>query len=122
MCESVTVDGHTFTVCGMRRSRQRCKDCSNTATKLCDYPLSDGKTCSRPMCDHHAATVGEGLDYCLPHSLIGKTLRVKSGKHAGHTMKILDYGKEKYLGQCSCMHTGLLEQKHLQYLEMEPTR
>jgi hypothetical protein len=50
-----------------RRKAPRCKWCSNTSTKLCDYKLPSGKTCDAPMCDIHAKRIGPEVDHCMWH-------------------------------------------------------
>lgn len=34
---------------------------------LCDYPVGDGKTCDKPLCNGHARQVGPDLHYCHDH-------------------------------------------------------
>lgn len=44
-----------------------CADCSAPGDKLCDYPVGNGKTCDRSMCDDHASKIGPNMDYCEAH-------------------------------------------------------
>jgi hypothetical protein len=69
-CRSFRINGVAGIVCGLRRSRpKRCshKDCKAPGTKLCDWPIGDGKTCDKPLCDRHAVRVGDDTDYCRGH-------------------------------------------------------
>jgi hypothetical protein len=52
-------------VCG--RGLKSCHWCGRLQTKLCDFPLSDKKTCDASMCDEHATHAGKDLDYCPMH-------------------------------------------------------
>lgn len=63
-CERV---GDGF-LCGSGPRPIKCRWCSNTHTKLCDYPAGRGKTCNAPLCEDHADHVeGKDLDYCPIH-------------------------------------------------------
>lgn len=44
-----------------------CTDCAAIGDLLCDYPVGDGKTCDRPMCEDHGAEIGFDLHYCHAH-------------------------------------------------------
>ena len=44
-----------------------CADCLGFGDFLCDYPVGDGKTCDRLMCDDHANQIGEEIHYCETH-------------------------------------------------------
>lgn len=48
---------------------QHCADsrCSWISENLCDYPVGDGKTCDRPICNDHAYEVAPDMHYCAPH-------------------------------------------------------
>jgi hypothetical protein len=68
----VKIDGPngpiTAFVCGGRRNQFKpCATCSHLATKLCDFPTGNGKTCDAPICDGCATEVGMGIDYCPKH-------------------------------------------------------
>lgn len=62
-------------VCTTRARRRRCQapGCSSWASRQCDFPLEDGKTCDRHICEAHArAQSGSGadrIDYCPAHPL-----------------------------------------------------
>lgn len=45
----------------------QCAECADGAEYLCDYPVGDGKTCDRDLCEVHANEVAPGLHYCAPH-------------------------------------------------------
>lgn len=44
-----------------------CADCAWVGDLLCDYPVGEGKTCDRAMCDDHAHEVGADIHYCAAH-------------------------------------------------------
>ena len=44
-----------------------CASCSGVGDYLCDYPVGEGKTCDRHMCEHHATAIGPDLHYCKAH-------------------------------------------------------
>ncbi len=46
---------------------EHCSDCGAVAEYLCDYPVGDGKTCDRLVCEEHAHQVGVDLHYCATH-------------------------------------------------------
>lgn len=44
-----------------------CGDVSGVSGFLCDYPVGEGKTCDRPMCEAHANEIAPDLHYCIQH-------------------------------------------------------
>ena len=44
-----------------------CADCADVGDNLCDYPVGNGKTCDRAICDAHAHEVAPNLHYCDAH-------------------------------------------------------
>lgn len=44
-----------------------CCICGRPSDYLCDYPIGNGKTCDLPLCDHHANTMGDNVDFCPIH-------------------------------------------------------
>lgn len=44
-----------------------CADCADVGDNLCDYPVGDGKTCDRAICDTHAHEIAPNLHYCDGH-------------------------------------------------------
>lgn len=71
-------DGKVVGVMCSRGPKKRCVYCGKPMTKLCDYPLEDGKTCDVPMCSACATHIGDDLDVCRKHSdghAVEKTLR-----------------------------------------------
>jgi hypothetical protein len=75
-------NGASAIVCSRSTPRRRCSNgrrgnvsasqCIRTATKLCDYPLGNGKTCDKPLCDCCAVNVGPDRDYCPKHARAGQ--------------------------------------------------
>lgn len=68
-------DGSLVIICTREQRAKPCKSCGRPSTKLCDYPLQGrkaGATCSVPMCDRCATTVGSAggdtVDYCRVHA------------------------------------------------------
>jgi hypothetical protein len=51
-----------------RRSVILCHYCGKPHTSLCDYPLANGKTCDRPMCNSCKTRIGPDLDVCQEHN------------------------------------------------------
>lgn len=44
-----------------------CADCGDTGDNLCDYPVGDGKTCDRSICEYHSHEVAPNMHYCDQH-------------------------------------------------------
>lgn len=53
------------TLCG--KLGPHCPGCGAVGDFLCDYPVGAGKTCDRPMCEHHAHEVAPDIHYCVAH-------------------------------------------------------
>lgn len=74
-------------ICGRGPRAPKCKFCSKTSTKLCDFPIhgsKKGKTCDAPICDGHATSVGEDCDFC-PHHCKQEELQLESAERAAET-------------------------------------
>ena len=70
-CNTIRDDeGRVMAIICSRDSRDKCKDCGRLCTKLCDFPLANGKTCDRKMCDDHSVNQSPEIDFCLIHSRI----------------------------------------------------
>jgi hypothetical protein len=41
--------------------------CDEDHMALCDYPVADGKTCDKRMCEVHRTRAGNNIDYCPDH-------------------------------------------------------
>lgn len=70
-CERyVSPDGQTVAIiCSRgRRAAKPCHYCGKPSTSLCDYPIRDGKTCDKPMCNYCKTNVGPDLDVCREHN------------------------------------------------------
>jgi hypothetical protein len=78
-CEILQEAGTTFFVLCSRRGRKLCRFCRKFyATKLCDAPRGNGRTCcDAPICPSCATNAGPDTDYCPDHrnqqSLFGGT-------------------------------------------------
>ena len=67
-CKTVKTEaGITAIVCSRGRRPIICK-CGSRGSKLCDFPIGEGKTCDRPLCDRHAVVISPGVDYCQIHA------------------------------------------------------
>lgn len=44
-----------------------CSNCGDGGVNLCDYPVGDGKTCDRSLCNYHSAEVAPDVHYCPAH-------------------------------------------------------
>ena len=47
-----------------------CTECAAPGDNLCDYPVGDGKTCDRSLCDEHSKCVASDTHYCRDHWLM----------------------------------------------------
>ncbi|MGS8281643.1 hypothetical protein [Pseudomonas sp. PARCl1] len=56
-----------------------CAECNDLGVNLCDYPVGDGKTCDRPLCNHHALLVAPELHYCTAHAAQWQAFRDAGG-------------------------------------------
>ena len=68
-CNVINRDGATMIVCSRGQRNPKCEVCGGYgATRLCDYPVSQGKTCDRRMCPNCSARPkGKDEDYCPDH-------------------------------------------------------
>ena len=55
-------------VCSRKREIRKCAFCGRPADYLCDYPVSEGKTCDKPICKKCKTIVGIDFDYCPTHA------------------------------------------------------
>lgn len=67
--------GQTMFVCG--DLGPHCAQCAAASEVLCDYPVGEGLTCDRSLCQTHAVTVGEDLHYCSAHHAMWAAYRDK---------------------------------------------
>lgn len=44
-----------------------CADCGDGGDNLCDFPVGEGKTCDRSICEYHSHEIGPNLHYCDHH-------------------------------------------------------
>lgn len=56
-----------------------CTNCGTVGDVLCDYPVGDGKTCDRQICQGCAHLIGPDLHYCIPHFAEWSEFVVKGG-------------------------------------------
>lgn len=71
-----TGNGVHATICNRGKKRPYCSvpGCDRPAGRQCDFPIPKKKsgTCDANLCQTHAATQGEELDYCPPHAARGQ--------------------------------------------------
>lgn len=70
-------DGGTMFMCG--DLGPHCADCAGFGDYLCDYPVGDGKTCDRPMCDDHANEIAPEVHYCAGHMKLWQEFKDAGG-------------------------------------------
>jgi hypothetical protein len=61
----VEKDGSRLFLCG--KLGKHCANCGWVSSFLCDYPVGNGKTCDRPLCESHAHEVAPDVHYCPGH-------------------------------------------------------
>lgn len=69
-------DGSQF-LCG--NLGEHCSECAWVAEYLCDYPVGDGKTCDRQLCETHANEIAPSLHYCAGHVEMWKAYMESGG-------------------------------------------
>lgn len=47
-----------------------CTECMAPGENLCDYPVGEGKTCDRSLCDEHSKGVANDTHYCRDHFIM----------------------------------------------------
>lgn len=72
-----TKSGGTMFLCG--DLGPHCADCSDVGVNLCDFPVGDGKTCDRNICDAHSHEIGPNLHYCATHYKEWQAFRAAGG-------------------------------------------
>lgn len=56
-----------------------CADCMALGEFLCDYPVGEGSTCDRPICDVHASEIAPDIHYCQGHMKLWEEFRDGGG-------------------------------------------
>lgn len=74
-CRTVQLDDHRHAIVCLRDGRQHrvatsCELCPKQATRLCDWKLRPGVTCSMPLCDEHSHAPTLEKDLCPRHAQI----------------------------------------------------
>ena len=69
VCEITRDKSGTVTKISCSRGPKRCRWCGKLSTKLCDFLLTNGRTCYQAMCDDHAQNRGVQIDFCPNHSI-----------------------------------------------------
>lgn len=72
--------GHTMFMCGDLGAH--CADCMGFGDFLCDYPVGNGKTCDRPLCDDHAHEIAPEIHYCNAHNKMWDAFKKSGGVDA----------------------------------------
>lgn len=71
---------------------EHCTECGCVSDVLCDYPVGDGKTCDRSLCEHCAKNVGVDIDYCQGHFEMWRQYRESKGED-DVLANVLPFGK-----------------------------
>lgn len=71
-------EGNTF-LCG--RLGPHCMDsgCADVGEYLCDFPVSNGKTCDMVICHGHAFEVAPEMHYCPAHTTMWREFKESGG-------------------------------------------
>jgi hypothetical protein len=64
-CYTKKTEGGRMFICG--DLGEQCAECGWLGENLCDYPVGEGKTCDRLLCDEHANEIAPDLHYCAAH-------------------------------------------------------
>lgn len=54
-------------------------NCMDVGEYLCDFPVSNGKTCDMPLCHGHAFEAAPNIHYCPGHALMWREFRESGG-------------------------------------------
>lgn len=54
-------------------------NCGDVGEYLCDFPVSDGRTCDMPLCHRHAFEAAPGIHYCPGHTTLWREFREAGG-------------------------------------------
>jgi|SRR5882672_11328 len=87
---------------GRRSAPKKCAYCHRDSSKLCDYPLKAGGTCSSPMCAAHAWSPKPGTDYCRHHreKIEAPEREVKRKAATKQRDSLIFIPQSKYSGRC----------------------
>lgn len=71
-CGRITMpNGSKLWICGdlnEEGASSFCGDCGDYGPGfLCDYPVGEGKTCDRSLCDNCAVEIAPNIHYCQTH-------------------------------------------------------
>lgn len=68
-CQTVKIGDGFAVVCGSRKGMSTvCQRCQRLdATRLCDFPIGEGKTCDKALCIGCTIRIGRDTDYCRDH-------------------------------------------------------
>ena len=70
-CQVVRLPGgETAIVCGRGPRPQKCSapGCGRLSVALCDWPVSDHRTCDKRLCAEHRVKQGPNRDFCPEHA------------------------------------------------------
>lgn len=79
-CYTIHLEGGgTAFLCG--KLGPHCGDANrrDVGEYLCDFPVSDGRTCDMPLCHRHAFEAAPGLHYCPGHTTLWREFREAGG-------------------------------------------
>jgi hypothetical protein len=72
-------DGETMFLCGDLGPHCAAKNCLAVGVLLCDFPVSEGRTCDLPLCESHGYEVAPDLHYCPGHLVLWNAFRDSGG-------------------------------------------
>ena len=56
-----------------------CTDCAGFGDYLCDFPVGNGKTCDRIVCEDHCKEIAPEIHYCNEHHKEWKEFKESGG-------------------------------------------
>jgi len=71
-------EGNTF-LCGRLGPHCRGSKCGDIGENLCDFPVSNGKTCDMAICHSHSFEVAPNMHYCPAHTAMWREFRESGG-------------------------------------------
>ena len=72
-------DGGEMFLCGKLGPHCADSGCADVAANLCDYPVSDGRTCDMPLCRSHSFEAAPNVHYCPGHTVLWREFRESGG-------------------------------------------
>jgi hypothetical protein len=80
-------------MCGQDEDSPHC-DCGGYGDYLCDYPVGNDNTCSKPLCERHRHSVAPEIDYCDLHYAEWEEYR-NTGAPLRHFKHVIPFRRER---------------------------